>query len=72
MPAGGVHVREEDSVCDVTTIVFATVVVTLGVAWVRADGVVCPFCTSIGVTESTPEKDWMPPTINVAPETPHA
>src|SRR3990172_442298 len=62
MPAGGVQVRDDANVCALTTIVFATVVVTLGVACDVPLAVACPFCTSIGVVVSTPEKLWIPPT----------
>ena len=54
MPAGGVHVADELSAWVVTTIVFATVVVTLGVACVSALAVAAPFSTSMGVVVSTP------------------
>jgi hypothetical protein len=53
MPAGGVHVREEAKVCDVTIIALATVVVTLGVACDVELGVAWPFSTSTGVMVST-------------------
>ena len=49
-------------VCEVTSIALATVVVTLGVAWVSASGVACPLSTSMGFEVSTPEKLAMPPT----------
>ena len=68
MPAGDVHVAEDEKVCAVTSTVFATVVLTLGVGCVSADGVVAPFSTSIGLAVSTPEKLWMPATALVDPE----
>src|SRR2546429_6003577 len=42
MPAGGVHVLEEAKVWEVTTIVFASDVVTLGVGWPSPLAVVWP------------------------------
>jgi hypothetical protein len=56
MPGGEVHVAEEANVWLVTSIVLATVVVTLGVACVSALAVAAPFSTSTGVAVSTPEK----------------
>ena len=68
IPPGGVQVRDDEKVCDVTNMVFATVVVTLGVACVLAEGVVWPFSTSIGFVVSTLEKAWMPPAAPVEAE----
>jgi hypothetical protein len=45
----------------------ATVVVTLGVAWLNEEPVLWPFSTSIGLALSTPRKLWMPPTAKAAP-----
>jgi hypothetical protein len=41
-------------VCEATTIARATVVVTLGVAWLAELGVAWPFSTSMGAAVSTP------------------
>jgi hypothetical protein len=43
--------------CVVTSSLLAAVVVTLGVAWVKALAVTWPFSTSMGVVVSTPEND---------------
>ncbi len=53
-------------VCDVTSIVLAVVVVTLGVSRLRV--VVTPaFSTSIGAVVSTPEKVRIPPVAALNP-----
>jgi hypothetical protein len=44
-----------------TSIVLATVVVTLGAACVRLEGVAAPPLTSTGAEGSTPENATMPP-----------
>jgi hypothetical protein len=61
MPAGGVQVADEEKLCALTTIVFATVVDTSGVVCESPFGVACPFSTSIGTAPSTPENVRMPP-----------
>ena len=61
IPAGGVHVADDENACDVTIMSFAAVVVTLGAACVRLLAVAAPFSTSTGFATSTPEKDCMPP-----------
>jgi hypothetical protein len=67
MPEGGFQLAAEEKVCEVTSTVFATVVLTLGVGWVSAPGVVRPFSTLSGLAALTPEKLWMPPTEWVDP-----
>jgi hypothetical protein len=71
MPPGAVHVREDENVCEVTSIVFATVVMTLGVACAVPLGVVCPFSTSIGLAVSTLKNVWIPPADPVDAENVH-
>jgi len=71
MPAGGVHVAELEKSCDVTSIAFATVVVTLGVVWVSPFAVFCPASTLIGAAVSTFENVWMPPAEPVEVEKVH-
>src|ERR1700752_814916 len=43
----------------------------LGVSWFVPLTVVWPLSASIGFAASAPEKDWMPPTRNAPPATPH-
>src|SRR5688500_11464224 len=62
MPEGGFQLAAEEKVCEVTSMVFATVVLTLGVGWLSECDVVRPFSTLIGLAASTPEKLWIPPT----------
>ena len=52
---------ELENACEVTTIAFATVVVTLGAVTVSALGVFWPASTLIGVVVSTPVNVWIPP-----------
>ena len=55
-------------VCEVTSIVLATVVVTLGVdGVVVVDVVEAPFSTSMGFAVSTPEKLTIPPAAALKP-----
>src|SRR5258706_5973838 len=61
MPVGGVQVALVANAWIVTTMVSATVVVTLGVACVSPLGVFAPDSTLIGVVRSTPVKLMMPP-----------
>jgi hypothetical protein len=61
MPAGGVHVAEDPKEWEVTSIVLATVVVTLGALCVTELEVACPFSTSMGDEVSTPENAASPP-----------
>ena len=58
---GGAQVALDAKLCAVTSMVPLTVVVTLGVAWVRPDDVARPFWTFIGAVASTPENVIMPP-----------
>jgi len=69
MPEGGVQLDEEAKACEVTSIAFATVGVTLGVACVSAEAVLWPFSMWIGFAVSTPVKPWMPPTPKLVPLT---
>jgi hypothetical protein len=54
MPAGEVQVAHEEKLCAVTIIVLATVVLMLGVAWLKLLAVFWPASASIGFPVSTP------------------
>src|SRR5205814_175574 len=64
--------RDEAKACEVTTIAFASVELTLGVACEVLEGVGWPFSASTGFAVSTPVKPCTPPTAKVAPVTVHA
>src|SRR5262245_9516329 len=71
MPVGGVHVALVANSWNVTTIVFAVDVVTLGVECDNPVAVVWPFSTLIGAAVSTPEKLRMPPATASGPVSVH-
>ena len=68
IPAGGVQVAPEANAWAVTSIVLATVVVTLGVACESELAVACPFSTSTRVVVSTPLNELIPPADPVEDE----
>src|SRR3989449_11336660 len=67
MPAGGVHVPVPASPNDATSMVLATVVVTLGAEWLVLAAGVWPFSTLIGGAGSTPEYATIAPVMPCQP-----
>ena len=71
MPAGGVQVAALLKEWEVTSMVLATMVLTLRVECVKPLRVFWPFSTLMGAAVSTPEKVWIPPADPVEVEKVH-